>query len=288
MDASRTPKANGLLSALPDAAYRRLLPDLELTTLRVGETLFLPTARLTCAYFPTSSIVTASYAIERDGATAKAWPVGREGMVGISLVLGGPTADHRANVQFGGLAFRLPAPALLAEFQRAGALHHLLLRYVLAVVTQASQLGMCSHYHLLEPRLCRFLARVFDRVPGDEVAITQVRLAELLGVRRVTVTHAATHLQEAGIVEYTRGRVRLISREKLEERACACNVIIRRAFEAVAQKGSSATQRRRSSQTDRNNPLHVGRAVDAHPAATGNGHHRGLKSRSPGSADFRA
>jgi hypothetical protein len=288
MDASRTPKANGLLAALPDAAYRRLLPDLEPATLRVGETLFRPTGRLTCAYFPTSSIVTASYAIERDGAMAKAWPVGREGMVGISLFLGGPTVDHRADVQFGGLAFRLPAPALLSEFQRAGALQHLLLRYVLAVVTQASQLGICSHYHLLEPRLCRFLARVFDRVPGDEVAITQERLAELLGVRRVTVTHAATHLQAAGIVEYSRGRVRLISREKLEERACACNAIIRRAFEAVSQRGSSAAQRRRPLQTDRNSPLRVARVVDAHVASTGDGHHRGHKERAPGSADFRA
>jgi CRP-like cAMP-binding protein len=235
LDATATPKANLLLAALPEAAYRRLLPDLEATTLRAGETLFQPTGRLQFAYFPTGSIVTLCYAVGERGADAmaKAWPVGREGMVGISIFLSSPKRDDRADAQIGGLAFRLPATALLTEFRRAGELQYLLLRYVFALVTQASQLGVCNHYHSVEQRLCRFLARLFDRVFGDEVAITQQQIAELLGLRRVTITEAASQLQSAGIIEYHRGHIKLISRKKLEERSCACGAIIRRAFAGV-------------------------------------------------------
>jgi hypothetical protein len=235
IDASGTPKANQLLAALPGTAYQRLLPDLKATTLQVGQTLIRPARPLQFAYFPTSSIVTLSYTVEDDGAMAKAWPVGREGIVGISLFLGSVDRDNRADVQVGGLAFRLSASALLAEFRRAGALQQLLLRYVFALVTQASQLGVCSHYHPLEQRLCRFLSRTFDRVSADTVDITQNQIGRLLGVRRVTVSQAAGHLQAAGIIEYTRGRIRLVSREKLEKRACGCAAIIRRAFKAVTE-----------------------------------------------------
>lgn len=233
MDASATPKANRLLAALPEAAYRRLLPNLEAATLRVGEPLFRPAGRLQFAYFPTSAIVTLSYPINEGGAMAKAWPVGREGMVGISLFLGGPKRDNRADVQVGGLAFRLAAADLLVEFRRANAFQNLLLRYVFALMTQASQLGLCNHYHPIEQRLCRFLSRLFDRVPGDEVAITHERMGELLGVRRESITEAALQLQTAGIIEYRRGHVKVISRKKLEARACACGAVIRRAFEVV-------------------------------------------------------
>ena len=230
-----TPKVNRLLAGLPEATYRRLLPDMEASTLRAGETLFRPAGRLQYAYFPATSIVKLSYAVAEDGAMAKAWPVGREGMVGISLFLGEPKRDNRADVQIGGVAFRLPASALLAEFKRAGALQHLLLRYVFALVTQASQLGLCNHYHPIEQRLCRFLSLLFDRVPGDEAVITQERIAELLGVRRVSITHAAVHLHAAGVIEYWRGHVQLVSRTKLEARACPCAAIIRRAFASVTR-----------------------------------------------------
>ena len=227
------PKANRLLAALPEAAYRRLLPDMEALTLRVGETLFRRSGRLQYAYFPTTSIVTLSYAIGEDGAMAKAWPVGREGVVGISLFLGRPKCDNRADVQISGVAFRLPASALLAEFKRAGALQHLLLRYVFALVTQASQLGVCSHYHPIEQRFCRFLSLLFDRVAAGHVVITQARIAELLGVRRVSISNAAAHLHAAGVIEYRRGNIQLVSRTRLEERACPCAAIIRRAFLSV-------------------------------------------------------
>jgi len=233
LDASITPKANALLAELPETAYQRLLPKLEVTTLRVGEALFSPTGRLQFAYFPTSSVVTLSYPIEGKGPMAKAWPVGREGMVGISLYLGSPKRDNRADVQLAGLAFRLPASALLAEFRRAGAFQNLLLRYVFALVTQASQLGVCNHYHPIEQRACRFLSRLFARVSDVDVPMTQERMGELLNARRVTITHVASQLRAAGIIEYSRGHIQLISRKKLEGRACACDAIIRRAFEAV-------------------------------------------------------
>jgi CRP-like cAMP-binding protein len=230
LDTSATPKENRLLAALPEAAYRRLLPHLEATTLRVDETLFHAPGRLQSAYFPTSSIVTLSYAVEEDGKMAKAWSVGREGIVGISLFFGCLERDNRADVQIGGLAFRCSAAALLLEFRRAGAFQRLLLRYVFALVTQASQLSVCSNYHPIDQRLCRFLLRLFDRISSDQVAITQERMAELLGVRRVSITVAAGKLQAAGIIECMRGHVRLMNRKKLAERSCACATIIERAF----------------------------------------------------------
>jgi len=232
-DASASPKTNQLLAALPASAYRRLLPDLEATALSLDQTLFLRARPLQFAYFPTSSIVTFSYAIEK-GALVNAWSVGREGMVGISLLLDGRQRDGRADVSFGGHAFRIPAAALQREFRRAGALQHLLLRYVYALVTQASQLAVCNQNHLIEQRVCRFLKRTFDRIGGDEVFVTQERIAMMLGVRRESITEIALRLQQAGIIKYGRGQVTLVNRMKLEQRACACGGIIRRAFAAVS------------------------------------------------------
>jgi len=216
------------------AAYRRLLPDLQAQPLEVGEQLFRPNGQLQFAYFPTTSIVTLSYAVEDNGTMAKAWPVGREGVVGISLFMGGPKQDNSADVQIGGLAYRLPAASLLTEFRRGGAFQQLLLRYVFALVTQASQIGVCSSHHSMDQRLCRFLVRLFDRVSASNVVITHERIATLLGVRRTSITLAAAKLQKAGIIEYSRGRIRVIDQKKLEQRSCACAGIIRRAFEAVS------------------------------------------------------
>jgi CRP-like cAMP-binding protein len=156
-------------------------------------------------------------------------------MLGISLFLGAPKFVTRADVQIGGSAFRLPAAALLAEFRQAGALHQLLLRYVFALITQASQLGVCGNYHPIEQRLCRFLLGAFDRIDGDEIGFTQQRIAGLLGVRRVSVTQAAMRLQSDELIEYVRGRVRLLNRKLLEQRSCVCAAIIRRAFAAVLE-----------------------------------------------------
>jgi hypothetical protein len=231
LDALAPPRENELLAALPEATYQRLVPDLEAIRLEVGEVLPHPAGY---AYFPTSAILTLSYALDEEGdPMAKAWPVGREGLVGISIFLGDPKHDNRADVQIAGLAFRLPAAALLNEFKRAGTFQHLLLRYVFALVTQASQLGVCNHYHPIEQRLCRFLLLGFDRVAGDRIAFTQERIAMLLGVRRVSITHAASRLQSEGIIEYQRGHIKLISRKRLQERSCVCGLLIQRAFQSV-------------------------------------------------------
>jgi CRP-like cAMP-binding protein len=233
MSANLSPTGNRLLAALPAQAYKRLLPDLELTPLAAGETLFHPAGRLPFAYFPVSGVVTLSYALADKGPMAKGWPVGHEGMVGISLFLGEPRRDNRADVQIAGHAFRLPAKALAEEFRRAGNFQALLLRYVFALVTQASQLGLCNHRHSMEQRLCRFLSRLFDRLSDDEIALTQEQIGAMLGTRRESITEAATQLHSEGIIDYQRGHIRLLDRQKLDDRSCSCGLIIRRAFEAV-------------------------------------------------------
>jgi hypothetical protein len=227
---------NQLLAALPAATFRRLTPHLKSVTLAVGERLYASTGALRFAYFPVDSIVTLSFAVG-GRAMAKAWPIGCEGMVGICLLLGGAARRfNRAEVQFRGTALRIPASALLAEFRRRGALQRLLLRYVFASITQASQLSVCNLYHSADQRLCRFLSRGFDRANGEALVITQSQIAALLGLRREAITEIALQLQVAGIIQYRRGSITLIDRRALEKRACACDAIIRRAFAAVSER----------------------------------------------------
>jgi hypothetical protein len=235
MDASGTPKENLLLAALPPSAYLRLLPHLESITLAAGETLHRVAGLPRFAYFPTTSIVTVSRAVKEDSPIAKAWAVGREGMVGISLFLSGANRDNRADVQCSGLAFRVRARVLRDEFHRAEALQRLLLRYVFALLTEVSQLSVCNLHHSVAQRLCRFLLRAFDSVPAETIFLTHEHIALLLGVRRVSISVAAAKLQAAEIIAYERGRISLINREKLEVGACTCAEIIRRAFEAVSE-----------------------------------------------------
>jgi hypothetical protein len=223
---------NHLLGALPAATYRRLLPHLEPRTLTVDQRLFPRSGPLQFGFFPIDSIVTLSYAIG-DDAMAKAWPVGREGMVGMSLLSGSAHRDGQAHVLFGGLAYRISAVALRSEFRRAGALQRLLLRYLFASLTQASQLGVCNLYHSADQRLCRFLSLGFARVGGKDLFITHARMARLLGLRREAITEIAMELHQAGIIRYCRGHITLMNSKSLNERACVCNRVIRRAFEAV-------------------------------------------------------
>jgi hypothetical protein len=225
---------NQLLAALPAATLRRLSPHFESVTLAVGEHLYPAAGTLQFAYFPVDSIITLSYAIG-GSAMAKAWPIGREGMVGICLLLGAPHRRYdQAEVQFRGAALRISASALRAEFRRGGALQRLFLRYVFASITQASQLSVCNLYHSADQRLCRFLSRGFDRVNGKDMIITQSRIAALLGLRREGITDIALQLQQAGIIKYCRGSITLLDRRALEKRACACDEIIRRAFAGVS------------------------------------------------------
>lgn len=202
-------------------------------TLSVKDVLFQPNGPLPFAYFPTESVVTLDYAVEDTGAMAKAWPVGREGVVGISLFLVTQKYANRAEVQFGSEAFCISSSVLLTEFQRGGALQRLLLRYGFALVTQASQLGVCSQYHSIDQRLCRFRSRAFDQIGGDEVFMTHERISKWLGVRRVSIIEIAFRRHTAGIIQNSRGCIRLKSRSQLEARACTCAGIIRRAFGTV-------------------------------------------------------
>jgi CRP-like cAMP-binding protein len=237
MRASSTPTANRLLGALPAADYRRLSAELEAVELSADATLFEPAVPAQFAYFPTDSIVTLSYALEK-GVMARAWSVGREGMVGVSLFLESPDRDNRADVESAGLAFRLSAAALRAEFRRAGALQRLLLRYVYALVTQSSQLCICHQHHTVEQRFCNFLSCAFAEANGRVAFVTQRRIGERLGVRRESITEIALRMQGAQIIRYCRGRITLLDRKGLEERACACGRIIRRALSAVWEQGA--------------------------------------------------
>lgn len=232
MRAASTPRANQLLGSLPAPDYRRLLPHLQATNLVANESLFEPNQPIEFALFPIDSIVKVSYDAGK-GATAEAWRVGREGMIGISLLQDSPEEHSRAEVGFGGLAFRVSASVLLTEFRRARALQRLLLRYLLALLTQASQLRVCHQHHSIEQRVCDFLSRAFDQANSNAVFVTQERIGMLLDVRRETITEIAVRLQRAGIIEYFRGRVTLINPERLEKRACQCGSIISRAFGAV-------------------------------------------------------
>jgi hypothetical protein len=231
-----TARGNQLLAALPVAAHRRLLPHLEGVTLEVDETLYRQGVQPKFAYFPTGSIVTVSYPFECKGTIAKAWSVGREGIAGISLFMGSSCSDNKAEVQFGGPALRISASALMAEFRRAGAFQRLLLRYVFALVTQASQYGLCNQYHSTSQRMCRALSRSFDRFDSSVIFVTHSRMAMMLGVRRESITESALLLQRAGIIKYGRGQVTLLDRKGLDERACDCGNVVRRAYAAVTAR----------------------------------------------------
>lgn len=235
---SQAPRQNHLLAALPAAVYQRLLPSLERVAQPLGQIFFPAPGKMRYAYFPTTSIITWSYAIDKS-VSANAWQVGNEGVIGLSF-LSSPIGNDQAEVQNAGHAFRLPVHALRVEFSRGGAFQELLLRYLQAQIMQVSQLGVCNQYHTLDKRLCRFLLHAFDRVPTNKLAITQQRIANLLGVRRVGVTEAAGRLHAAGIIRCDRGHVTLLKRHKLEARACTCYATIKKEFDGLLPDKSAS------------------------------------------------
>ena len=244
-----SPRQNHLLAALPAAVYRRLLPRLACVALPAGKVLLHPRGRLQTVYFPVDGVVASSYGVDGQGAPANAWPIGNEGMVGISSFLGASTGRARSEVQIAGHAFRLDADVLGEEFRRGGALQRLLLRYVQGLIAQASQLDVCGHFHTLSERLCGFLLHAFDQMPTDELDITQERIARLLGVRRVGVSEAAGGLQAAGIIRYSRGHIVLLNRRKLEARSCACHAAIEREFDRLRSHKTASAARRPGART---------------------------------------
>lgn len=221
-----SPLENHLLAALPPADFLRLQPSLSLVSLPLGEALYEPGSQLRHVYFPTTSIVSLLY-VMADGASAEIAVVGNEGLIGVSLFMGGETTPSRAVVQSAGHAYQLTGKVLKEEFVLGGAMQHLLLRYTQALITQMAQTAVCNRHHSLDQQLCRWLLLSLDRLPSNELVMTQELIANMLGVRRETVTEAAGKLQEGGIIQYSRGRITVLDRPGLEARTCECYAVVK-------------------------------------------------------------
>jgi CRP-like cAMP-binding protein len=230
--ASQIPQQNHLLAALPASDYERLAPHLELIPLKLGEVLYEPGVQLRYVYFPTTSIVSLLYVME-DGASAEIAIVGNEGILGISLFMGGETTPSRAVVQSAGYGYRLKAQLLKDEFQRFGPMLHLLLRYTQALITQMAQTAVCNRHHSVDQQLCRWLLLSLDRLESNELSMTQELIANMLGVRREGVTEAAGKLQDAGLIRYRRGRITVLDRRGLEARSCECYQVVKKELDRL-------------------------------------------------------
>jgi len=226
------PLQNRLLAALPDAEWQRWLPKLEAVPLPLGSVLYESGGTLSHVYFPTTAIVSLLYVME-SGASAEIAVVGNEGLVGISLFMGGDSTPSRAVVQSAGQGYRLAAAAMQQEFDRAGAAMHLLLRYTQALITQMAQTAVCNRHHSLDQQLCRWLLLSLDRLQGNELKMTQELIANMLGVRREGVTEGATRLQQAGLIRYARGHITVLDRAGLEARTCECYAVVRKEYDRL-------------------------------------------------------
>ena len=222
-----SPKQNHLLAALPAADYARLLPDLELVSMPLGWPVYESGGHLRYLYFPTTSIVSLLYVME-NGASSEIAITGNEGMVGISLFMGGESTPSRAVVQSAGHGYRLKANILKKEFARGGRLQYLALCFTQALITQMVQTAVCNRHHAVDQQLCRWLLLRVDRLQGNELRMTQEAIATMLGVRREGVTEAAGKLQAEGIIQYSRGRIAVLDRSKLEKRVCECYAVVKK------------------------------------------------------------
>ena len=224
-----TPNQNHLLAALPAEILERISPHLELISMPLGEVLCESGGQLQHVYFPTTAIVSLHYVME-NGSSSEIAGVGNEGVVGISLFMGGHTTPSRAVVQTGGQGYRLNAQLMLQEFNRAGLMQQLMLRYTQALITQMSQTAACNRHHSLVQQLCRWLLLTLDRLPTNELIMTQELVASMLGVRREGVTEAAGKLQQAGVISYRRGHITVIDRSGLESQVCECYEVVKKEF----------------------------------------------------------
>jgi CRP-like cAMP-binding protein len=232
MRSPHTPKQNHLLAALPADDYARLLPDLELTPMPLGMAVYESGGPLRHVYFPTTSIVSLLYVME-SGASAEIAISGNEGLVGISLFMGGESTPSRAVVQSAGNGYRLKASVLKKEFALGGTLQYLALRYTQALITQMAQTAVCNRHHSLDQQLCRWLLLSLDRMETNDLVMTQELIANMLGVRREGVTEAAGRLQEAGLIQYSRGHIKVLDRAKLEKRVCECYAVVKKEFDRL-------------------------------------------------------
>jgi CRP-like cAMP-binding protein len=226
------PSQNHLLGALPPAESQRWFPFLETVDLPLGAVLYESGGTLSHVYFPTTAIVSLLYVLE-NGASAEIAIVGNEGVVGISLFMGGESTPSRAVVQSGGKGLRLRAGLMKEEFDGAGPVLHLMLRYTQALITQMAQTAVCNRHHSLDQQLCRWLLLSLDRLQGNELIMTQELIANMLGVRREGVTEGALKLQHAGLISYARGHIMVLDRPGLEKRSCECYAVVKKEYDRL-------------------------------------------------------
>ncbi len=243
MVAIMTPKQNHLLAALPAEIFERLSPHLELISMPLGEVLYESGGKLQYVYFPTTAIVSLHYLME-SGASAEIAGVGNEGVLGISLFMGGITTPSLATVQTAGCGYQLKERLMIEEFNRAGGrrsglFQKLMLRYTQALMTQISQTAVCNRHHSIEQQLCRWLLLTLDRLPSQELTITQELIACMLGVRREGITEAAGNLQRAGLISYRRGHITVLDRSGLDSNACECYQVVKKEFHRLLGNAGS-------------------------------------------------
>ena len=227
MSSPHSPHQNHLLAALPAAEFEPLAAHLQLVPLPLGEILYAPGEQMQHAYFPTTGIVSLHYVMQSGASSSEIAGVGNEGVVGISLFMGGETTSSSAVVQTAGHAYRLERRLLQEGFNRAGVMQHLLLRYIQALIAQIAQTAACNRHHSVEQRLCCWLLSTLDRSPSRELSMTQELVASMLGVRREVISQAAGKLQDAGVIRYRRGHIAVLERAGLETRACECYAVVK-------------------------------------------------------------
>jgi CRP-like cAMP-binding protein len=220
------PRQNELLAALSAVELKRIRKSLESIEMPLGKVVYESGKVLEHVYFPCDCIVSLLYVLE-NGASAEIAVVGREGVVGVSLFMGGDTTPNRAVVQSAGCAYRLPASLMQQEFRRGGTMQHLMLRYTQSLLTQMAQTAVCNRHHSVDQQLCRWLLLSIDRLPNPELTMTQELIANMLGVRREGVTEAAGKLQKAGVISYRRGHIKVLDRPRLEDMSCECYQVVR-------------------------------------------------------------
>lgn len=223
---------NHLFHSIPQEEWNRLLPHIEQVDLPLGKVLYEPGVKMNYLYFPVSAIVSLLYALE-NGSSAEIAVAGNEGVVGISIFMGGDSTSSRAVVQSAGMGYRIKSSILMQEFNRAGPVMHLLLRYTQALITQMSQTAVCNRHHSLDQQFCRWLLLSLDRLTGNELIMTQELIANMLGVRREGVTEAALKVQKAGFIKYARGHITILDRKGLENRTCECYQVVKSEYERL-------------------------------------------------------
>ncbi len=240
-----SPKENRILAALPAADYARLLPYLEFTPMPLGQMIHEPGSSITHAYFPTSSIVAPLYSVE-NGASVRLSVIGNEGLTGISSLLGGASTPAGVVVQNEGHGYRIKTDALKREFDSREKLQHLVLRFTQALMTQTAQNAVCNRHHNIEQQLSRFLLMNLDRSSGDELQLTHEQIASMLGVRRESVTQAALKLQTIGAIQYSRGHIKVLDREELEDSVCECYDVVNDEYDRLLSNYSFPDSVRRA------------------------------------------